>query len=181
MGVDSNCPSRPSSRDDFELSRLLGAGFQMGRLLADDFKRRQLWESARDSNHLLPLPRWTGWSTVAAWPSLPRLRGAGMATVRRSLEISIVARHCCHGCPDLSPHGRHTMPTTAYLYGPEMVGPARQRGYRRRRERHKDGPVGVGPLESAGPSHGPRTPLTRQDGNGNSDRPPGGGTVATTP
>ena len=80
------------------------------------------------------------------------------------LEISIVARHCCHACPDLSPRGRRTVPTTAYLYGLETAGPAHQRGYRRRRERHKDGPMGVGPLESAGPFHGPRTPLTRQDG-----------------
>ena len=75
-----------------------------------------------------------------------------------------MARHCCHARPDLSPHGRRTVPMTACLYGPETAGPARQWEHRRRREHSKDGPVGVGPLESAGPSHGPRTPLIRQDG-----------------
>ena len=87
-----------------------------------------------------------------------------MATVHRINGDLHAARHCCHACPDLSPRGRRTVPTTAYLYGPETVGPIRQREYRRRREHHEDGPVGVGPLESVGPSHGPRTPLTRRDG-----------------
>ena len=94
----------------------------------------------------------------------PAYEGLAWLQCAVSLEISIVARHCCHACPDLSLNGRRTVPTTAYLYGPETAGPARQREHRRRRERPEDGPVGVGPLESAGPSHGPRTPLTRQDG-----------------
>ena len=83
----------------------------------------------------------------------PAYEGLAWLQYAVSLEISIVARHCCHACPDLSLSGRRTVPTTAYQ--PEN---------RRRRERPEDGPVGVGPLESAGPSHGPRTPLNRQDG-----------------
>ena len=75
-----------------------------------------------------------------------------------------MVRHCCHPAPNLSLSGRRTVPMTAYQYGPETAGPACQREYRRWREHHKDGPVGVGPQESADPSHGPRTPLTRQDG-----------------
>ena len=87
-----------------------------------------------------------------------------MATVRRiagDLHRGTALLPCL---PCLSLSGRHTVPTTAYLYGLETAGPTRQREYRRRRERYKDGPMGVGPLESAGPSHGPRTPLIRQDG-----------------
>ena len=42
------------------------------------------------------------------------------------------------------------MPTTACLYDPETMGPASQRGYRRRQERHKTDPLGVGwPLPRA--------------------------------
>ena len=94
----------------------------------------------------------------------PAYEGLAWLQYAVSLEISIMARHCCHACPDLCPRGRRTVPMTAYQYGPETAGPACQREYRRQRERQEDGPVGVGPLESAGPSHGPHTPLTRQDG-----------------
>ena len=87
-----------------------------------------------------------------------------MATVRRIAGDLHPARHCCHACPDLSPRGRRTVPTTACLYDPETAGPTRQWGYRRRQERHKTHPLGLGPQESAGPSHGPHTPLTTQDG-----------------
>ena len=60
------------------------------------------------------------------------------------------ARHCCHAYPDLNTRGRRTVPTTACLYGPETAGPTRQRGYRRRQERHKTDPLGVGqPLPRA--------------------------------
>ena len=56
--------------------------------------------------------------------SAPLTRGwHGYSAV--SLEISITAQHYCHACPDLSLSGRCTVPTTAYLYGPEMAGPAR--------------------------------------------------------
>ena len=164
LGVDSNCPSRPSFRDDFELSRLFADDFEMSRLSAGDSKIRRLWESARDSNHLLPSPRWTGRSTVAAWPSLPRLRGDGMATVHR------IAGDLHHG-PALSPCLPRPQPQWAAHCAhdglpvrPGDGGTARQRENRRRRERPEDGPVGVGPLESASPSHRPRTALNRQDG-----------------
>ena len=55
------------------------------------------------------------------------------------------------------------MPTTTCLYGLETAGPTSQREYRRRREYQETDPLGVGPQESAGPSHGPHTPLTRHD------------------
>ena len=105
----------------------------------------------------------TGYGHRVAHPP-PAYEGLAWLQCAVSLEISIVARHCCHACPDLSPRGRRTVPTTACLYGPEMAGPTRQWGYRRRQERHKTDPLGVGPQESASPSHGPHTPLTRQDG-----------------
>ena len=53
----------------------------------------------------------------------PAYEGLAWLQCAVSLEISIVARHCCHACPDLSLSGRCTVPTTAYLYGPETAGP----------------------------------------------------------
>ena len=162
LGGGGDCLSQPSPRDGFELSRLSAGDFEMSRLLAGDFKIRRLWELARDSNHLPPSPRWWGGVRSLRGRLYPAYEGLAWLQYAVSLEISIVARHCFHACPDLSPSGRRTVPTTAYLYSPG--GTARQRENRRRRERPEDGPVGVGPLESAGPSYGPRTPLTRQDG-----------------
>ena len=73
-----------------------------------------------------------------------------MATVHRIDGDLHLAWHCCHAYPDLSPCGRRTVPTTACLYGPETAGPTRQWGYRRRQERHKTDPLGVGqPLPRA--------------------------------
>ena len=96
-------------------------------------------------------------------PSLPHLRRAGMATVRRIDGDIHPAWHCYNACPNLSPRGRRTVPTTACLYGPEMAGPTRQWGI-------EDGKSATrrtsweSARESASPSHRPHTPLTRQDG-----------------
>ena len=53
----------------------------------------------------------------------PAYEGLAWLQCAVSLEISIVAWHCCHVCPDLSLSGWRTVPTTAYLYGPETAGP----------------------------------------------------------
>ena len=47
---------------------------------------------------------------------------------------------------------------------PKDGGAACQWVDRRQHKRPEDGPVGVGPLELDDPSHGPRAPLIRQDG-----------------
>ena len=122
-GVGSNCPSRLSPRYGIELSRLLADDFEMSRLLAGDYKIRRLWESARDSNPLLPSPQWRGGGRSLRGRLYPAYEGLAWLQCTVSLEISIAARHCCHACPDLSLSGRRTVPTTAYLYGPETAGP----------------------------------------------------------
>ena len=74
----------------------------------------------------------------------PAYEGLAWLQCAVSLEISIVARHCCHACPDLSHSEQRTVVTTTYLYDSETAGPACRREHRRRRIRLEDGPVGVG-------------------------------------
>ena len=61
--------------------------------------------------------------TTTAWPSPPTCEGPAWLQFAVPLEISGVARHCCHACPDLSHSGRRTVATTAYLYGSETADP----------------------------------------------------------
>ena len=60
---------------------------------------------------------------AVAWPSPPAYEGLAWLQCVVYLEISSVAWHCCHACPDLSQSGRRTVATTAYLYGSETADP----------------------------------------------------------
>ena len=61
--------------------------------------------------------------TTTAWPSPPACEGPAWLQCAVPLEISGVARHCCHAIPDLSHSVWRTVATMAYLYGSETADP----------------------------------------------------------
>ena len=58
-----------------------------------------------------------------AWPSPPACEGPAWLQCVVPLEISGVARHCCHANPDLSHCVRRIVAMMAYLYGLETADP----------------------------------------------------------
>ena len=133
--------SRPSSRDDFQRSRLWGVGRRLQQIMTSSKGTGQ--RCGYSEAHSRPLPR------------------AGMARARRTREDLRAAWHCCPAGPDISTTVPSPAPTTACLYGLEAVGPTSQRDLGRRRENRQLDPSGVGPGESAKPSPRAHAPLIK--------------------
>ena len=76
-------------------------------------------ESARDST-LVTIGEA---GTITAWRSPPAYEGPAWLQCAVPLEISGLARHCCHASPHLSHSVRRTVATMAYLYGSETADP----------------------------------------------------------
>ena len=101
------------------VTRGVGATDPTWTVMAGNFREAGYRESARDST-LVTIGEA---GTTTAWTSPPAYEGLAWLQCAVSLEISGVARHCCHACPDLSHSGRRIVATTAYLYGSETADP----------------------------------------------------------